>query len=104
MISSTYVASGLLALAVLMLFAGLWVVARGAGRISLLRSDLIVLSTQVEALDARITREVKTRAGLTRVAEGKDEKTLADEALAILNKDQHPLPFPARPKRIRRNF
>jgi len=104
MLASPFVANAMLGVAVLLLFAALWVVARGAGRISLLRSDLIVLVTQVEALDARITREVKTRAGLSRAAEAVESKSLSEEAQAILAAETNVQPFPGRPKRNRRSF
>ncbi len=104
MLASPFVANATLGIAVLVLFAALWVVARGAGRVSLLRSDLIVLTTQFEALDTRITREVKTRAGLTRAAETVGEKDLNAEAASILAQQPTVTPFPARPKRPRRSF
>ena len=97
--TSLLLASVLSGIAVLMLFGALWVVARGSGRLAVLRSDLLVLVTQVEQLDTRITREVKTRAGLSRVESAAEEKTVVEEAEAILQGQNLTLPFPARPKR-----
>lgn len=104
MLASPITASILSGLAVLALFAALWVVARGAGRIALLRSDLLVLVTQVEQLDLRITREVKTRAGLTRAEKAVEDKDVSEEARAILANETNVQPFPGRPKRTRRSF
>lgn len=104
MLASPVVASILLGVAVLALFGALWVVARGAGKLSLLRSDLLVLVTQVEQLDVRITREVKTRAGLSRAENTQEDKSVVEQAQAILAKENPPLAFPERPKRpLRRN-
>jgi len=104
MLTSPIVASILAGVAVLALFGALWVVARGAGRLALVRSDLLVLVTQVEQLDTRITREVKTRAGLSRAEGALEDKSVVEQAQAILAKENPPLEFPARPKRSRRNF
>jgi len=104
MLTSPIVASILAGVAVLALFGALWVVARGAGRIAQVRSDLLVLVTQVEQLDTRITREVKTRAGLTRAESTLEDKSVIEQAQAILAKENPPLAFPERPKRpLRRN-
>ncbi len=104
MLTSPIIASILAGVAVLALFGALWVVARGAGRLALVRSDLLVLVTQVEQLDTRITREVKTRAGLTRAESAVEDKSIAEQAHAILAKENPVLAFPDRPKRSRRNF
>lgn len=104
MLSSIYLAPAILFIAVLVLFAALLVVVRGAGGISLLRSDLLVLATQVEQLDTRITREVKTRSGLARAADAAEGKSIAEEAASILAAETNVQPFPARPKRNRRSF
>jgi len=90
--------------AVLLLIAAVVLVARGAGMIATLRQDLKVLETALEQLEVRHTREVKTRAGLTRAENAVEEKTITEEARAILEKQTPVVPFPARPKRIfRRN-
>jgi len=104
MVESIWFASGLLAVAVCLLFAALWVVVRGQGKITLLRGDLILLTTQVENLDTRITREVKTRAGLSRAEKAEEDRSVEEQAQALLREAGPPLPFPERPKRpIRRN-
>jgi len=104
MVPSIAISLGLLTGAFLLFLAALWQTVRGAGKISVLRGDLILLTTQVEALDTRITREVKTRAGLTRAEKAEEDRSVEQQAQDLLREVGPPLPFPERPKRpIRRN-
>lgn len=84
LVSSTFIALGLSALAVLMLAGAIWQSTRVLGRISAAERDLLRYQTAVEQLDIRITREVKARAGLARAADVADERSVLEQAQATL--------------------
>jgi len=96
---SLYIAPILLAVAVLLLAGVLWRSIRVEGGISRLRMQLMELQTEVEQLDTRITREVKTRAGLSRAENAMEEKTLTEQAHAQLALPSNSVPISGRPKR-----
>jgi len=95
---SPYIGLALLSVAVLVLLGALWTVTRVLGGISALKSDHIVLTTAVEALDTRITREVKTRAGLASAGKAEEIRSLNEQAAAVL---AEPIPLQTRPSPIR---
>ncbi len=98
-----YLAIALNAIAVCVLLGALWVTVRGLGGISALRSELIVIQTGLERCDERITREVKTRAGLAGAAKADEERTILQQAQAELTNPENVEVFQLRPKRpIRR--
>lgn len=101
---STYTAAAFLTVALFLLAGALYSFIRGAGGITALRQQMIIHDTALEALDVRLTREIKTRAGLSRSADAEETKDVTDEAKAILAAQSPVLPFPARPKRIFRRF
>jgi len=104
MLTSTIVALATLPAAFFMLLAALWVVVRGSGRIAVLRQELMVLSTALEQVEIRLTREVKTRAGLSRAENAAEERSVAEQATAILQDQPTVVPISGRPKRqFRRN-
>lgn len=70
---------------------------RGLGGITALTQRVIVLETTLEALDTRITREVKTRAGLAGAAKAAEERTINEEAITYLQTQQPPPGRAARP-------
>ena len=77
---------------------------RGLGGISALKSEMIVLSTALEACQERITREVKTRAGLAGAAKAEEERTILEQAQEHLAEHPNVEVLGGRPKRLfRRN-
>lgn len=101
LVSSPFLALGLSALAVLMLAGAIWQSVRVLGRMSAVERDLLRYQTAVEQLDIRITREVKARAGLTRAADAADERSVLEQATAILA-EADPSVTALRPKRTAR--
>ena len=73
---------------------------RGMGGITALRQRVIMLETTLEALDTRITREVKTRAGLAGAEKAAQERTINEEAVTYLQQQQPPPGRPARPSPV----
>jgi len=96
---SLYIAIGLNCIAVLLLLGACWVAIRGLGGISALKSEVIVLTTALEACQERITREVKTRAGLAGAEKAAEERSILEQAQAQLLKANGEPPFAGRPKR-----
>jgi len=94
-----WVAIGLNGVAVLVLLGALWVTVRGMGGISALASKVMILETALEQCSERITREVKARAGLAGAEKTKEERTIAEQAVAELEKPFTPTAVEARPKR-----
>jgi len=85
-----------------LLIAALWSSVRVLGRISTVERSLLLLITKIEQLDERVTREVKTRAALTRAETVQEERSIAEQAGAILaNEGAQVVPL-ARPTRVRR--
>lgn len=84
MVVSPIVAGTLFGVALLLLLGACWVSVRGMGGITALRQRVILLETTLEALDTRITREVKTRAGLAGAEKVAEAKSLNEEASAYL--------------------
>lgn len=72
---------------------------RGLGGISALQSRQIVLTTRVEAIDERITREVKTRAGLASATKREEEASVLEQATQLLAAGDNVTRLPERPKR-----
>jgi len=104
MLTSTWIGAALAGVAVFLLAAALWSHIRVLGGITTVRQSLMVLQTAVEQLDLRLTREVKTRAALASVEKAAEEKSVGEEARAILNAEATVVPLSGRPKRIfRRN-
>jgi len=96
---SPYIAGTLAAIALLLLLGALWVSIRGMGGITALRQQLMVLQTHTEQMDVRLTREVKTRAGLASAEKRDDERSLLEQAQAELTKASDNVTPLARPKR-----
>lgn len=71
---------------------------RGVGGMSTLRSEVIVLATRLEAVDERLTREVKQRAANVGVAKREEEASLMQQAQTILANQAAPA-APQRPTR-----
>ncbi len=104
MVPSITVALGLLTGAFLLLLAALYVVVRGAGRISLIRQEQDRLEAKLENIDTRITREVKTRAGLTRAERAEEDRSIGEQAQDLLRQAPPPSLVAERPKRPIRRF
>lgn len=98
MLAWTYTAIALNAIAICVLLGAFWVSIRGMGSISVLRSEFIVLQTSLERCDERITREVKTRAGLAGAAKAEEERTILQQAEAELSIPDTVVPIQGRPK------
>jgi len=88
--------------AVLMLAGALWATVRVTGGLSAVRMRLAELEHAHEILDSRITREVKARAGATGAQRVAEERSIAEEAQAILNEAGNSAGASARPSRLRR--
>ena len=99
MVASPIIGLAFLAIALLLLLGAFWVSLRGVGGISTLRSELMVLRTHLEQLDTRITREVKTRAGLASAEKAQEERTVLEQAEAELRIVPTPPANQNRPKR-----
>ena len=76
----TAAAASMLALSVFLLLGACWVSLRGMGGISALRIHLKETQATLERIDERITREVKSRAGIAAAEKRDDEKTLLQQA------------------------
>ena len=94
---SPIIAGTTFGVALLLLLGACWVAVRGMGGISRLRQDVIVLQTTLEALDTRITREVKTRAGLAGAEVARQERSINEEAVTYLQQAVQPAARTARP-------
>ena len=99
-----YTAAATLSVATALLIGALWSSVRVLGRISTVERSLLLLVTKIEQLDERLTREVKTRAGLTRAENAQDERTVAEQAGAILAREGQQVLSLERPKRVRRRI
>lgn len=99
-LASLYASIAIGTLAVLMLAGALWQAYRVLGGISAVRMALMELSTQVEQVDERLTREVKQRAGQAGAAKLADERTILDQAQAHLVAVPPSAPAAGRPSRF----
>ena len=90
------------ALAVLLSATAVILHIRVLGSVSKVNRELLEYKTAVEQLDTRITREVKSRAGLQRAAEAADERSLMQTAQDTLQHNAAVAPPRARPSRIYR--
>lgn len=75
---------------------------RGLGGISALRIELKEAQAGLERIDERITREVKTRAGLARAEIAAEEKDVLQQSKAILAENPDVTPIRQRPSRLMR--
>ncbi len=98
--ASTFAAIGIAAVAVLMLAGAVWQSVRVLGGISEVRSAILVHTTALEQLDERITREVKQRAGAAGAAKVAEERTIAEQAQAILAEQGNSAAPVGRPSRL----
>lgn len=99
--TSSLIALGLFAVAILLLAAELWMHGRVLGRILAVERDLMRYQTAVEQLDIRITREVKARAGLARAESVADDRSIREQSEAILAQQPAPV-IPLAPARRHR--
>jgi len=105
MVASEIIGITLSAAAVLVLLGACWVALRGLGGISALRIGHNELQAGLERIDERITREVKTRAGLARAElaiEEADIATQAQQVLAVQAPNVTQMPRPSRVRARRR--
>lgn len=96
---SVWLGSITLGIAVLLLLGACWVSLRGMGGISALRIQQAETQAALERVDERITREVKTRAGLARAEQAEEERTIMQQSAEVLAKDNVLAMPQARPKR-----
>ena len=90
------------ALAVLLSATAVIMHIRVLGSVSKVNRELLEYKTAVEQLDTRITREVKSRAGLQRAADAADERSLAQMAQDTLELNASVAAPRVRPKRTYR--
>lgn len=73
-----------------LLFAGACVVIGGVGGLSALARRINLAEQRVEDVDARITKEVKTRAALAAVEKRKEATSAKDQAEEYMRQNQQP--------------
>lgn len=100
--ASTFAAIGISAVAVLMLAGALWQSLRVLGTISEIRMGQMVHTTALEQLDERITREVKQRAAVAGAEKAREERSIAEQAQAILTQQGNSAAPAGRPSRLTR--
>jgi len=99
-----YTAVGTLAVAGALFIGALWSSLRVLGRISAVERSLLVLVTQIEQLNERLTREVKQRAAQVRVDNAEEERSISQQAADHLALVPAPSAPAGRPSRLRRRI